>query len=59
MMDFQILALVVVVVVVTFIYRAVKVVPQQSAWVVERLGKFRAVLPPDRKSTRLNSSHSS
>jgi len=46
MMDFQILALVVVVVVVTFIYRAVKVVPQQSAWVVERLGKFRAVLPP-------------
>src|ERR1700752_4096739 len=46
MMDFQILALVVVVVVVTFVYRAVKVVPQQSAWVVERLGKFRAVLPP-------------
>jgi len=45
-MDFQILAIVVVMVVVTFVYRAVKVVPQQSAWVVERLGKFRAVLPP-------------
>ena len=45
-MDFQILAIVVVMVVVTFVYRAVEVVPQQSAWVVERLGKFRAVLPP-------------
>jgi regulator of protease activity HflC (stomatin/prohibitin superfamily) len=42
----EILAIVVLLVVVTFIYRSVKVVPQQHAWVVERLGRFRAVLPP-------------
>lgn len=41
-----ILALLLLVVVVTFIYGAVKVVPQQNAWVVERLGKFHVVLPP-------------
>jgi regulator of protease activity HflC (stomatin/prohibitin superfamily) len=29
-----------------FIVKAVKVVPQQHAWVVERLGKFHAVLAP-------------
>jgi regulator of protease activity HflC (stomatin/prohibitin superfamily) len=34
------------VVAVTFIIKAVKVVPQQNAWVVERLGKFHAVLQP-------------
>jgi regulator of protease activity HflC (stomatin/prohibitin superfamily) len=42
----EILAIVVLLVVVTFVYRSVKVVPQQHAWVVERLGRFRGVLPP-------------
>ena len=29
-----------------FVFQAIKVVPQQSAWVVERLGKFHTVLSP-------------
>lgn len=33
-----------------FIVRSLKVVPQQHAWVVERLGKYHATLAPDRKS---------
>jgi len=40
---------------VTFVVKAVKVVPQQNAWVVERLGKFHAVLQPD----SISSFHSS
>ncbi|HQR20147.1 MAG TPA: stomatin-like protein [Burkholderiaceae bacterium] len=39
-------ALVLLVVAVTFVVKAVKVVPQQNAWVIERLGKFHAVLQP-------------
>ena len=31
---------------VIFIYKSVKVVPQQDAWFVERFGKFNAVLQP-------------
>ena len=31
---------------VIFIYKSVKVVPQQDAWDVERVGKFNAVLQP-------------
>ena len=42
----EIVAIVLLFVVVSFVYRAVKVVPQQHAWVVERLGRFHAVLPP-------------
>ena len=42
----SIIAVVILVVAVTFIIKAVKVVPQQNAWVVERLGKFHAVLQP-------------
>ncbi|MDO4769979.1 MAG: stomatin-like protein [Brachymonas sp.] len=38
--------LVLAVVVVLFITQTVKVVPQQSAWVVERLGKYHATLNP-------------
>ena len=38
---FAIIALVVV-----FVIEGVRVVPQQSAWVVERLGKFKEVLQP-------------
>lgn len=40
------LALVVLVLAVVFVTQALKVVPQQHAWVVERLGKFNAVLGP-------------
>ncbi len=32
--------------VVVFIFEGVRIVPQQQAWVVERLGKFHAVLQP-------------
>jgi regulator of protease activity HflC (stomatin/prohibitin superfamily) len=39
-------ALVFVIIVVIFIIRTLKVVPQQNAWVVERLGKYHATLTP-------------
>src|SRR3954471_8080882 len=32
--------------VIVFIFEGVRIVPQQNAWVVERLGKFHAVLEP-------------
>ena len=41
-----ILALVFVALAIVFAYKGIKVVPQQSAWVVERLGKFKTVLNP-------------
>jgi len=34
------------VITVIFIARSLKVVPQQHAWVVERLGKYHATLTP-------------
>ena len=40
------IALVLFVVAVIFVVRAVKVVPQQHAWVVERLGKYHGSLTP-------------
>src|SRR5574340_608891 len=40
------IALFVLVAAVIFIIKALKVVPQQNAWVVERLGKFHAALSP-------------
>ena len=40
------IALVIVVIAVIFIARSIKVVPQQNAWVVERLGKFHSSLTP-------------
>jgi len=40
------IALIVFVVAVIFVVRSLKVVPQQHAWVVERLGKFHATLAP-------------
>ena len=40
------LAVLLFVIAVIFIARSVKVVPQQSAWVVERLGKYNSTLPP-------------
>ena len=40
------IALVVVIVAAIFIVRSIKVVPQQNAWVVERLGRYHATLTP-------------
>jgi regulator of protease activity HflC (stomatin/prohibitin superfamily) len=40
------IALVLAVVAIVFIVRSIKVVPQQNAWVVERLGKYHAALAP-------------
>ncbi len=42
----MIFAYVVAIAVVVFIFKAIKIVPQQSAWVVERLGKYDRTLPP-------------
>ncbi|MFZ4288952.1 SPFH domain-containing protein [Variovorax sp. HJSM1_2] len=39
-------AVVLLVIVIIFISRSVKVVPQQNAWVVERLGKYHGTLTP-------------
>jgi regulator of protease activity HflC (stomatin/prohibitin superfamily) len=41
-----VLPLVLFVIAMIFVVRAVKVVPQQNAWVVERLGKYHATLAP-------------
>ena len=41
-----ILALVFLLLAIIFAYKSIKVVPQQSAWVIERLGKFHVVLNP-------------
>ena len=40
------IALVILIVAVIFIVRSIKVVPQQNAWVVERLGKYHGALTP-------------
>ena len=40
------LAIIVFVIAVIFISRSIKVVPQQHAWVVERLGKYHGTLTP-------------
>jgi regulator of protease activity HflC (stomatin/prohibitin superfamily) len=42
----EIVALVLLAVVGIFIARSVKVVPQQHAWIVERLGKYHGTLTP-------------
>jgi regulator of protease activity HflC (stomatin/prohibitin superfamily) len=42
----EIVALVGLVIAAIFVVRTLKVVPQQNAWVVERLGKFHATLAP-------------
>ena len=42
----DVVALVIVVVIAIVVAKGVRVVPQQNAWVVERLGKFHAVLVP-------------
>lgn len=40
------IAVLLLVIAAIFITRSVKVVPQQNAWVVERLGKYQSTLPP-------------
>ena len=40
------IALVLFVIAIIFVVRSLKVVPQQNAWVVERLGKYHATLTP-------------
>ena len=46
MSSFFIFSLVLVIIAVIFVSQCIKIVPQQTAWVVERLGKFHAVLNP-------------
>jgi regulator of protease activity HflC (stomatin/prohibitin superfamily) len=43
------IAIVVFVIAVIFIARGVKIVPQQHAWVKERLGKYAGTLAPGLK----------
>jgi regulator of protease activity HflC (stomatin/prohibitin superfamily) len=43
------IAIVIAVIAVIFIFQAVKIVPQQNAWVVERLGKYDRTLTPGLK----------
>ena len=40
------IALIIVIIAALFIKLAIKVVPQQNAWVIERLGKYHATLAP-------------
>ena len=40
------IALVLLIIAVVFVVQSLKVVPQQNAWVVERLGKYHATLKP-------------
>ena len=40
------IALVLFVIAAIFVVRAIKVVPQQNSWVVERLGKYHSSLTP-------------
>jgi regulator of protease activity HflC (stomatin/prohibitin superfamily) len=42
----EIVALVIVVIAAIFVVRSIKVVPQQNAWVVERLGRYHSTLTP-------------
>ena len=40
------IAIIILVIAAIFIFRSVKIVPQQHAWVVERLGKYHGTLTP-------------
>src|SRR6185503_3710900 len=39
-------AVFVIAMIVVFVFEGVRIVPQQNAWVVERLGKFSRILEP-------------
>jgi len=45
-LSFGTVALVIFIIAMVFVFKTINVVPQQHAWVVERLGKFHAVLAP-------------
>lgn len=45
-MEMIAISTVIVLLAVIFVYKSIMVVPQQTAWIVERLGKFNAVLSP-------------
>src|SRR5450830_82547 len=44
--SFSTVALVIFVIALVFVFKTINVVPQQHAWVVERLGKYHATLGP-------------
>lgn len=44
--SFGTVALVIFVIALVFVFKTINVVPQQNAWVVERLGKYHATLAP-------------
>ena len=44
--DWLVTALVLIAIAVIFAVKSIKVIPQQSAWVIERFGKFNKVLNP-------------
>ena len=41
-----IVALIFIVIALIFAFKAINVIPQQTAWVIERLGKFHKILNP-------------
>jgi regulator of protease activity HflC (stomatin/prohibitin superfamily) len=43
------IAIIILVIAIIFIFRSIKIVPQQHAWVVERLGKYHTTLSPGLK----------
>jgi regulator of protease activity HflC (stomatin/prohibitin superfamily) len=43
---FSIVALIIFVIALVFVFKTINVVPHQNAWVVERLGKYHATLAP-------------
>lgn len=45
-LSFSVVALVIFVIALVFVFKTINVVPQQNAWVVERLGKYHATLAP-------------
>lgn len=44
--DWMITAVIVIFIAIIFAVKSIKVIPQQSAWVIERFGKFNKVLNP-------------
>ncbi len=44
--SFGTVTMVVFIVALVFVFKTINVVPQQHAWVVERLGKYHATLGP-------------
>lgn len=41
-----VVAIVLIVIALIFAFKSINVIPQQTAWVIERLGKFHKVLNP-------------